>query len=78
MHAQLKEAVGEPFARGYCPLDLFSPNPQRIYKAATSLWNSWIESNASINNLRIFIDGEIVKPTVRLISSHYKRSQSSL
>ncbi len=64
MHAQLKEAVGEPFARNYCPLDLFSASQLRIQTAVTSLWRAWLESNASINNLRIFIDGEIVKPSV--------------
>jgi inositol-pentakisphosphate 2-kinase len=64
MHSRLKQANGESIAPGYCPLDLFSPRQDRVRKAVSTLWNAWKASNASTNNLRIFLDGNRVAPDV--------------
>ncbi|QRV73133.1 inositol-pentakisphosphate 2-kinase [Ceratobasidium sp. AG-Ba] len=47
---------------GYCPLDLFSGDLGRIKKALGALWDTWIMSNGSINNLKLFVMGKTVKP----------------
>lgn len=46
----------------YDPLDLFSGEAPRIEKAVTSLWDSWVRSSGSANNLKIFIGGKTVDP----------------
>jgi len=69
MHTSMRSASGESPANGYCPLDLFSPQETRIRKAVTALWESWIESDASTNNLRIFVDGIRVHPMPECISN---------
>jgi Inositol-pentakisphosphate 2-kinase len=67
MHSSLKEVSGEITAHGYCPLDLFSHRVKRIRKAVNALCRAWIDSNASINNIRVFLDGKLVKPDVSSI-----------
>jgi inositol-pentakisphosphate 2-kinase len=69
MHSVRKTATGEKAAVGYCPLDLFSGKEERVRKALESLWNSWIENDGQINNLKIFVGGRtITPPQVRKIS----------
>ncbi|KAF9013931.1 inositol-pentakisphosphate 2-kinase [Cyathus striatus] len=63
MHARMKSSEGEQVPLGYCPLDLFSGNEDRITNALTHLWDSWCESNGTINNLKIFSRGKLVSPT---------------
>ncbi len=62
MHAHLKKTEGVNAATQFCPLDLFSGSKVRLENAIDSLWDSWIQSNGSINNLRIFSHGKIVLP----------------
>ncbi len=62
MHAHLKKTEGVDAAVQFCPLDLFSGSKVRLERAIDALWNSWIQSNGSINNLRIFSHGKIVLP----------------
>ena len=62
MHAHLKNTEGVNAAMQFCPLDLFSGSKVRLERAIDALWNSWVESNGSINNLRIFCHGKIVLP----------------
>ena len=62
MHAHLKQIEGAIAAIQYCPLDLFSGLKERIEIAIAGLWDSWIQSNGSINNLRIFSHGKMVLP----------------
>ena len=50
-------------ASEYCPLDLFSGDETRILKAIHALWGSWISTNATTNNLKIFSRGNILKPS---------------
>ena len=50
-------------ASEYCPLDLFSGDETRIVKAIHALWGSWISSNATANNLKIFARGKFLKPS---------------
>ena len=62
MHAHLKQIEGAIAAIQYCPLDLFSGFKERVEIAIAGLWDSWIQSNGSINNLRIFSHGKMVLP----------------
>jgi inositol-pentakisphosphate 2-kinase len=63
MHAHLKKIEGVDSALQFCPLDLFSGSKVRLEGAIEGLWNSWIQSNGSINNLRIFSHGKKVLPS---------------
>ncbi len=63
MHAHLKSAQGETVALGYCPLDLFSRDRQRVARALRTLWDVWIASGAAVNNLRVFVEGQKLAPT---------------
>jgi inositol-pentakisphosphate 2-kinase len=62
MHSHLKKTEGVNAAMQFCPLDLFSGSKVRLERAIDALWNSWVQSNASVNNLRIFFHGKIVLP----------------
>jgi len=62
MHAHLKKTEGVNAAMQFCPLDLFSGSKVRLERAIDALWNSWVQSNGFINNLRIFYHGKMVLP----------------
>jgi inositol-pentakisphosphate 2-kinase len=76
MHAHLKQIEGENAAMQYCPLDLFSGSEERLAAALEGLWDSWIQSNGSINNLRIFSYGEMVLPSD--VSSHLSQMSTEV
>jgi len=78
MHAHLKQIEGVIAANQYCPLDLFSGLKERLETAIEGLWDSWIQSNGSINNLRIFSHGKIVLPTDELTLRAWSRETLSL
>ncbi|KAI4524645.1 hypothetical protein K525DRAFT_193558 [Schizophyllum commune Loenen D] len=63
MHAHMKRMQGEKVSNGYCPLDLFSGNPARVRHAVLTLWDAWVESNATVNNLKIFVHGKTIHPS---------------
>ncbi|GAA93721.1 uncharacterized protein L969DRAFT_52621 [Mixia osmundae IAM 14324] len=44
----------------YCPLDLFSPHRARSEHALERLWQHWLDSRASSNNFRVFVDSQLV------------------
>ena len=50
------------FKSEYCPLDLFSGDRERVRKALQDLWNSWVGSNGTLNNLKIFVHGSNIPP----------------
>ena len=62
MHSYLKSREGDQVASEYCPLDLFSGDETRIIKAIHALLGSWISSNGTVNNLKIFARGKFLKP----------------
>ncbi|KAI0748504.1 inositol-pentakisphosphate 2-kinase [Daedaleopsis nitida] len=62
MHAHLKRAHGEDASLGYCPLDLFSADEARVTRALHALWAAWLGSGGAVNNLRVFIEGKMLKP----------------
>ncbi|OBZ65669.1 Inositol-pentakisphosphate 2-kinase [Grifola frondosa] len=64
MHAHLKTTQGEDVSLGYCPLDLFSGEEARVTRALHALWDVWIGSSGGVNNLRVFVDGQMLRPTV--------------
>ena len=63
MHSYLRSHEGDQVASEYCPLDLFSGDETRIFKAIHALWGSWISSDATANNLKIFARGKFLKPS---------------
>lgn len=63
MHSHMKTTEGEDVSLGYCPLDLYSGDKDRVTKALHSLWNVWIGSSGSINNLRVFVEGQMLRPS---------------
>ncbi|TFL07289.1 inositol-pentakisphosphate 2-kinase [Pterulicium gracile] len=63
MHSHLKASEGATVAQKFCPLDLFSKDPERIAVAVESLWSDWVSSEASINNLKVFLNGHKCDPT---------------
>ncbi|KJA27139.1 hypothetical protein HYPSUDRAFT_131996 [Hypholoma sublateritium FD-334 SS-4] len=63
MHTHLRTQQGSQEITEYCPLDLFSGDECRILKAIHSLWNAWVASNATINNLKIFAEGKFLTPS---------------
>ena len=61
-HADRKKHPGAHFP-AYCPLELYSPNPERVKKGLYALWDDWIQSNGSINMLRVFANGKVLDPS---------------
>jgi inositol-pentakisphosphate 2-kinase len=62
MHTHLKGKQEDSAAGGYCPLDLFSGDEGHVRKALERLWEAWVGSRGNVNNLRLFVEGEIVDP----------------
>jgi inositol-pentakisphosphate 2-kinase len=52
---------GEVVSVGYCPLDLFSNDENRISNAVRALWDAWNDSNGTVNNLKIFKRGRLIQ-----------------
>jgi inositol-pentakisphosphate 2-kinase len=46
----------------YCPLDLYSGNPERVKTAINALWEDWKSTSGTFNNLRIYLDGKLLHP----------------
>ncbi|KDR81718.1 hypothetical protein GALMADRAFT_135125 [Galerina marginata CBS 339.88] len=63
MHSHLKAQKGQEIPTDYCPLDLFSGDENRVTKAIHGLWDAWVASNATANNLKIFARGKFVSPS---------------
>ena len=63
MHAHEKIRAGETAAMGYCPLDLFSGERERVSKALSNLWEAWVQSDGRINNLKVFVEGALIQPS---------------
>lgn len=63
MHSHLRVRQGKVVSFGYCPLDLFSNDEDRISKAIRALWDAWNDSNGTINNLKIFKRGRLIQPS---------------
>ncbi|THH29797.1 hypothetical protein EUX98_g4396 [Antrodiella citrinella] len=68
MHSHLKTTESEDVALGYCPLDLYSGDKDRVIKALHTLWDIWIGSSGGVNNLKVFVEGQVVKPTTLPVS----------
>ncbi|KAH9966403.1 inositol-pentakisphosphate 2-kinase [Russula dissimulans] len=78
MHAHLKQSEGENAAMQYCPLDLYSGSKERLNTALEGLWDSWVQFNGLINNLRIFSYGKMVLPNDELTLYAWSRELFSL
>ncbi|KAH8092504.1 inositol-pentakisphosphate 2-kinase [Cristinia sonorae] len=63
MHSHMKTTESEDAALGYCPLDLYSGDEDRVRKALHTLWDIWIGSSGSVNNLKVFVEGGMLKPS---------------
>ena len=64
MHAQVRgaRAAGADPAHAYCPLDLFADDAARLRAALVALWDAWVGSSGTANNLRVFVHGHMVRP----------------
>jgi inositol-pentakisphosphate 2-kinase len=73
LHAYYRVFVGDRAREAhYCPLDLYSGQEERIETALRALWDDWAESGGARNNLRVFVDGEIVRPSeASLVDAHF-------
>jgi len=63
MHTCYRSQRDNSIPLRYCPLDLFSGDETRVEKALRDLWDGWVDSNGSINNMRVFAYGKMLKPT---------------
>ena len=55
----------------YCPLELYSSDPERVKKAMYALWDDWVQSKGTINMLRIFVNGRAIDSSqVGAVSLH--------
>ncbi|KAK1215060.1 hypothetical protein PQX77_022350 [Marasmius sp. AFHP31] len=48
-------------AHGYCPLDLFSGDEERVRNALGALYDAWVVSEGKVNNLKVFLGGKVLK-----------------
>ncbi|BGP14111.1 hypothetical protein JCM10213_002409 [Rhodosporidiobolus nylandii] len=55
---------------GYCPLDQYSSDPERVRSALEKLYVGWIASNGEGNSLRVFLNGERLSPANPLHVGH--------
>ncbi|KAI0372990.1 inositol-pentakisphosphate 2-kinase [Pilatotrama ljubarskyi] len=78
MHAHLKSTQGEDVALGYCPLDLYSGDEDRMQKALGALWDVWVGSGGAVNNLHVFVHGKMLKPTVDIRTAFIRTVQPIL
>lgn len=46
----------------YCPLDLFSGEESRVWRAVGELWKGWVTTNGQGNQMRVFVGGKTVMP----------------
>jgi len=60
-HADKKKSPGA-HVPSYCPLELYSPDQEKVKKALYALWDDWEQSNGTINMLRIFVNGKVLRP----------------
>ena len=72
IHSRVRINSGEKAGLGYCPLDLFSGEEYRVRGAIHSLWDAWVTSNGTINNLKIFSQGNLVSPLKVNLACHFK------
>jgi inositol-pentakisphosphate 2-kinase len=63
MHTHMRAQQGEVLSIGYCPLDLFSNDEDRMSSAIHALWDAWNDSNGTINNFKIFKSGQLIHPS---------------
>ena len=61
-HADTKLHPGA-YVPSYCPLELYSSDPERVKRALYALWDDWIQSSGTINMLRIFANGTVLNPS---------------
>ena len=68
-HADRKLRPGA-YVPTYCPLELYSSDPERVKGALYALWDDWVQSGGTINMLRIFAHGRALDPNeVNTVSS---------
>lgn len=72
MHSSMKSSADKQVPSGYCPLDLFSGDSTRIKNAIHSLYDAWLLSKGTLNNLKIFVRGNKISiEDVRWLAFQY-------
>ena len=70
MHTHYRAVKGDATPiTSYDPLDLFSEDQDRITIAIEALWDAWIASGGTLNNLKIFVEGRLITPSEALSTS---------
>ncbi|KAG9318637.1 inositol-pentakisphosphate 2-kinase [Chiua virens] len=62
MHTRYRLTAGNVPTR-YCPLDLYSKDETRMRKAIHDLWDGWVQSGGTLNNMKVFVSGEMIRPS---------------
>ncbi|KAG6854730.1 hypothetical protein C0991_002443 [Blastosporella zonata] len=77
---KMKSKTGEAVSLGFCPLDLFSGDKDRMLKAIYDLWDAWSNNNGMANNLKIFVHGSKISPSEAnpMLSDNAETSHSEL
>ncbi|KAL0946824.1 hypothetical protein HGRIS_012993 [Hohenbuehelia grisea] len=79
MHSRMKAAQGDHAGVGYCPLDLFSGQADRMESAVEGLWEAWLSSEGAINNMKVFVDGQVIKPNrISILAGKLNQGESDL
>lgn len=68
MHTRFKFKGGDVPTQ-YCPLDFYSEDEARMRKAIRDLWNGWVQSDGTLNNMKVFVSGKMIRPSeVRVVA----------
>lgn len=61
-HGEASASHHNSQATDYCPLDLYSQQEDRVERAVRALVASWRGTNGKGNNLKIFVEGQMIFP----------------
>lgn len=63
LHQHHRAADAKHHETDYCPLDLYSGNMERLDRALNALHAHWRRSEGSGNQLRVFLNSKLLRPS---------------